>query len=62
MPYITPKFTILARARSAGSSSPSATPKMRRAVLACTSAPLWNASISAGSSERCAITRSSICE
>ena len=40
MPYMTPKFTILARARSAGSSSPSGTPKMRRAVLACTSSPL----------------------
>ena len=50
-----------ARAQLGSSASP-VTPKMRRAVLACTSSPLWNASIRLGSPDRCAITRSSICE
>ncbi len=63
MPYMTPKFTVLAMPRCSDVGFvPAARPKTLAAVRAWMSSPRWNASTSAGSREKCAIRRSSICE
>lgn len=60
MPKMMPKLTILAVRRMSGVTSSLETPKTRAAVAVWMSAPMWKASIMAGSPLREAMTRSSI--
>lgn len=62
MPYTTPKFTALARRRSSGVTSSSATWNTLAAVAVWKSVPDRNDSRMASSPEICASRRSSIWE
>ena len=62
MPYSTPKLIVFALRLWSAVTAPGAIPKIFAAVARWMSSPRRKTSISASSPERCARSRSSICE